>query len=398
MRLYNNSVHQNAGTIGQRLISWDPDPFFRNMKTRISNLIRFLSIFFLAACAVRPPASAQPRPTLGLQFSSGQPTLSLTGAVGTVYSIQYATDLSPTNVWVDRTLVQAKGGGTVWTDPLSPTPGQRFYRAVSVPAPADTNLVFIQPGTFTMGSPTNEAERNSNEVQHVVTISRGFWMGRFLVSQGDYLAVVGSNPSYFRNGRDGTNAGGTGSTITNELRHPVDTVSWYDASNYCALRTQQERAGGLIPTNYVYRLPTESEWEYAARAGTTTAFYLGSGLHSGQANFNVQHEYDASVGSINNPSGIFLGITSPVGSYAANPWGLYDMIGNLQEWCQDLFGDYPVGSVTDPQGAASGSYRVIRGGAFLDWAWHCRSAYRIPFGPGTRLNKVGFRVVLAPAQ
>src|SRR6476620_8150246 len=110
------------------------------MKTRIWNLIRLLSILFLA---VTPPASAQPRPTLKLEISSGQPTLSLTGAVGTVYSIQYATDLSPTNVWVDRTLVQAKGGSTVWTDPSPPTPSQRFYRALSVPTPADTNLVFI---------------------------------------------------------------------------------------------------------------------------------------------------------------------------------------------------------------------------------------------------------------
>jgi formylglycine-generating enzyme required for sulfatase activity len=371
---------------------------FGIMKTRVSNLVRFLSVVFLAACAVAPPATAQPRPSLGLQFSSGQPTLSLTGAVGTVYSIQYATGLSSTNPWVDRTLLQAQGASTVWSDPSSSIPGQRFYRAVSVAAPTDTNLVFIQPGTFTMGSPTGEAERNSNEVQHVVTISRGFWMGKFLVTQGDYLAVVGSNPSYFRNGINGTNASGTGSTITNELRHPVEQVSWYDASNYCVLRTQQERAGGLIPTNYVYRLPTESEWEYAERAGTTTAFYLGSGLHSGQANFNGQHEYDASVGTINNPGGVFLGITSPIGSYASNPWGLYDMIGNLEEWCQDWFGAYPAGSVTDPQGAASGSSRVIRGGSWLDFASHCRSADRIPFPPSNGLNKFGFRVVLAPGQ
>ena len=191
--------------------------------------------------------------------------------MGTVYSIQYATDLSPTNLWVDRTLLQAQGGGAVWTDPSAPSTGQRFYRAVSVPAPADTNLVFIQPGTFTMGSPTNEAERWWYEVQHSVTISRGFWMGKFLVTQGDYLAVVGSNPSYF------TSANG----YSDDLTRPVETVSWIDATNYCALRTQQERAGGLVPTNYVYRLPTESEWEYADRAGTTTAFYLGSSLHSG---------------------------------------------------------------------------------------------------------------------
>src|SRR6266513_5618310 len=97
-----------------------------------------------------------------------------TGGVGTVYSIQYATGLSSTNVWVDRTLLQAQGASNDWTDPSSPTPGQRFYRAVSVPAPADTNLVFIQPGTFTMGSPLTEAERGASETQHTVTISRGF--------------------------------------------------------------------------------------------------------------------------------------------------------------------------------------------------------------------------------
>jgi len=337
------------------------------MKTRLPEHLRRLSALCLAVWVAAPSAFAQTRPRLGLQFSAGQPTLTLTGTDGTVYSIQYAIDLSPTNAWVDRTLVQAKGGGTVWTDPSAPTPGQRFYRAVSVPAPADTNLVFIQPGTFTMGSPTTEAGRNIDEVQHLVTISRGFWMGKYLVTQGDYLAVVGSNPSHFRNG---TNAfpTGTGGAITNELLHPVETVSWHDATNYCALRTQQERAWGRIPTNYVYRLPTEAEWEYACRAGTTTAFYLGNGLHSGQANFNGHYEYDAAVGTINNPSGINLGITTPVGSYAANPWGLYDMNGNLWEWCQDWYGVYADGSVIDPQGPATGTVRVNRGGLWGDAA------------------------------
>src|SRR5260370_24671869 len=167
------------------------------MKTRSSELVRFLSLLFLALWAVAPRASAQTRPSLGLRFSAGKPTMSLTGAVGPVYSIQYAAVLSSMNRWVDRTRLQAQGAGNVWTDPSAPTPGQRFYRAVSVAAPADTNLVFIQPGTFTMGSPTNEAERGSGEVQHIVTISRGFWMEKFLVTQGNYLAVVGSNPSYF---------------------------------------------------------------------------------------------------------------------------------------------------------------------------------------------------------
>jgi formylglycine-generating enzyme required for sulfatase activity len=308
--------------------------------------------------------------------------------VGTVYSIQYATGLSSTNQWVDQTLLQAQTAGTVWPDPTAPSPGQRFYRAVSVAAPADTNLGFIQPGTFTMGSPTRQAERNSDEVQHLVTISRGFWMEKYLVTQGDYLAVVGSNPSYF------TSANG----YSDDLTRPVETVSWFDATNYCALRTQQERAGGLIPTNYVYRLPTESEWEYACRAGTATAFYLGSGLHSGQANFDGQSEYDASVGTTYNSSGIFLGQTTAVGRYAANGWGLYDMAGNVFEWCQDWYGTYPLGSLIDPQGAVTGSFRVIRGGYWYAGAGGCRSADRIYFNPGDRLNSFGFRVLLAPGQ
>jgi formylglycine-generating enzyme required for sulfatase activity len=249
-----------------------------------------------------------------------------------------------------------------------------------------------------MGSPTNEAVRAFNETQHTVTISRGFWMEKYLVTQGDYVAVVGSNPSYFRNGIDGTNYFGTGGTITNELIHPVEQVSWYDASNYCALRTQQERAGGLIPSNSVYRLPTESEWEYACRAGTTTAFYLGSSLHSGQANFEGRSEYDASVGTIDNPDGIYFGITTAVGSYAANPWGLYDMIGNVWESCQDWYDVYPGGSVIDPQGPASGSYRVVRGGDWFDGARYCRSAYRGGYDPGGGDSDIGFRVVLAPGQ
>src|SRR6266536_4678410 len=158
------------------------------MKTRYSKLVGLLSVLWLIVWAVAPRASAQSRPSLGLRFSAGQPTLSLTGEVGTVYSIQYATGLSSTNQWVDRTLLQAQGASNLWTDPSAPTPGQRFYRAVSVPAPADTNLVFIQPGTFMMGSPTNEDE-GAGETQHTVTISRGFWMGKYLVTQGDYFAV-----------------------------------------------------------------------------------------------------------------------------------------------------------------------------------------------------------------
>jgi sulfatase modifying factor 1 len=346
-----------------------------------------LCVLWLAVWAVVPPATAQTPPSLGLRFSDGQPTLSLTGAVGAVYSIQYAIGLSPTNLWVDRTLMQAQAAGSIWTDPSVPS-GRRFYRAVSVAAPADTNLVFIQPGTFMMGSPTTEAERSPDETQHSVMISRGFWMGKYLVTQGDYLSVVGRNPSYFT----------SVNLYPDDLTRPVEEVSWLDAANYCTMRTQQERVAGLIPTNYVYRLPTESEWEYACRAGTTTAFYLGSGLYSGQANFGGQYEYDASLGQIFNPSGIWLHRSTPVGSYAANAWGLYDMIGNVWEWCQDWYGDYPGGSLTDPQGAVSGSERLFRGGSWSAYAETCRSAQRGGYTPTYTDYALGFRVLLAPGQ
>lgn len=347
---------------------------------------RLICVVFLCVCAVAPEAPGQSRPTLSLHFSAGQPTLTVTGTVGTVYSIQYATGVSATNHWTDRTLVQVQNASISWRDPDAPTPGPRFYRAISVPAPVDTNLVFIQPGTFTMGSPTNEALRNPDENQHSVTISRGFWMERYLVTQKDYLAVIGSNPGYFN-----TNNG-----YAQNLTRPVEDVSWYDATNYCAQRTQQERAAGRIPTNYVYRLPTESEWEYADRAGTTTALYLGCALHSGQANFVGTNEYDCAVGEVDNPSGTYLQMTAPVGSYAPNPWGLYDMTGNVEEWCQDWYGAYPTGPVTDPQGAATGSIRVVRGG---DWANHgflCRSAFRSGIGSSFKGSNFGFRAVLAP--
>ncbi len=215
------------------------------------------------------------------------------------------------DLWVGRTVLQAQGPSDVWTGPSAPTPGQRFYRALSVAAPADTNLVFIQPGTFTMGSPTNEVGRYSDETQDTVTISRGFWMGQFLVTQGDYLAVV------------------------------------------------------------------------------------GSGLHSGQANFDGQYEYDASVCAINTPSGIFLGITTRVGSHGANAWGLYDMIGNMWEWCQDRYGAHPPGIVVDPRGSVTGSYGVIRGGSWSNRAAYCRSAIRNGGFLFAGRFSIGSRVLLA---
>ena len=240
-----------------------------------------------------------------------------------------------------------------------------------------------------MGSPTNEALRFTDEAQHGVTINQGFWMGKYLVTQGDYLSVVGTNPSYF------TPTHG----YSQNLSRPVEDVNWVNATNYCALRTSKERGAGLIPTNYAYRLPTESEWEYACRAGTTTALYLGTDLDSGQANFYGPDEYDSTTGQVSNPNGIYLGTTSQVGNYVTNAWGLNDMIGNVDEWCQDWYGTYPAGSVTNPPGALSGPGRVIRGGDWGATGQYCRSAARSYLNPANTNNYVGyyigFRVVLA---
>jgi len=226
--------------------------------------------------------------------------------------------------------------------------------------------------------------RRTNETQHTVTLTKGFYMSKYPVTQGEYLSLMGSNPSYF----------------TGDTNRPVECVTWYDATNYCGQLTQQERLAGRLPTGWVYRLPTESEWEYACRAGTTTAFYHGNALRAGMANFYAYYEYDASVGDIyTNTAGVgFIGQTTPVGSYEANPWGLYDMCGNVCQWCQDSYAAYPTGSVSDPVGAGNVSYRMMRGGEWDGIGRICRSAFRYYISPDVIYYDVGFRPVLAPNQ
>jgi len=350
------------------------------MRTRCSKLVRFGFVLCLAAWAIGPQAVAQTPPVLNLQLYAG---LTVTGAVGTVYLIEYVTDLAQTNTpsaWRCLEFLQLPASPYLWADKSRPATGQRFYRAVMFPTP--TNLVFIPPGTFRMGSPMNEVDRYDNEgPQTAVTISRGFWMGNYEVTQGEYLAVMGSNPSWFNGVRDQEDYG-------IDLKRPVESVTWFDATNYCATLTEQERMAGRIATNSVFRLPTEAEWEYACRAWTSTRFSYGD---------------DPDYTSLTNSSWYgenSFGMTRTVGQKQPNPWGLYDMPGNVYEWCQDWWSNALAGGIVlDPQGPATGALRVFRSASWNSIAWNCRSAGRIPgyYPNGWRIT-IGFRVVLAPGQ
>ena len=241
----------------------------------------------------------------------------ITGPPG-VYTVLGSTDLA---TWSAVGVATNPLGSVVFTDVTAHLSPQKFYRALLQSPPA--NMVFIPPNTFTMGSPTNELDRNIFEgPQTTVTLTRGFWIGKYEVTQGEYLAVMGTNPSDF----------------PGDLSRPVSSVSWLDATNYCWLLTQRELAAGRIPAGSQYRLPTEAEWECAARAGTTTRFSYGD---------------DPSYASLTNYAW-FLDLghpdltVHPVGQKLPNPWGLYDMAGNVWEWCQDWYGDQPGGVQTDP--------------------------------------------------
>ena len=308
----------------------------------------------------------------------------ITGSASSTLQIAnvQASDAASYTVLISNQAGSASSGSAVLTVPTPQPPS---------PSP---RMVWIPPGTFVMGSPESEALRWPDETQHTVTLTKGFYMGKYAVTQGEYLALMGSNPSYF------TTRDNNGNPISPDLNRPVETVSWDDATNYCAHLTQQEQSVGRLPAGWVYRLPTESEREYACRAGTTTAFNFGSGIRGGMANFYDYYEYDAAIGDIvvASPAVPWLPRTTTVGSYAPNAWGLHDMHGNVWEWCRDLYGPYPTGSVVDPQGWPTGSYRVFRGGCWGLNGRVCRSADRYYYNPSYRFSFVGFRVVLAPGQ
>ena len=265
-----------------------------------------------------------------------------------------------------------------------PTSGDDFNTPLS--EGVDLGMNWIEPGTFLMGSPEDELGRFDDETQHQVTLTKGYWLGKYEVTQAQYEAVTGENPSKFI-GAD----------------RPVEKVSWNDAMEFCKKLTEIEKAAGRLPEGYEYTLPTEAQWEYACRAGTTTA------LNSGK---NLSDKYQCSemdeVGWYGYNSGRYdsdgnltdNGKTFTVGQKKPNTWGLYDMHGNVWEWCFDRYGygDYPLTAEKDPIGALIGSNRIARGGAWSLKAWQCRSAHRGVPDSDMRASSFGFRVALAPVK
>ena len=222
-------------------------------------------------------------------------------------------------------------------------------------------MLWVKPGSFSMGSPVSEAKRNDDEAQYQVTLTKGFYLGKHEVTQAQWEQVMGSNPSEFK-GAD----------------RPVEKVSWGDAVAFCKKLTETERRAGRLQDGMDYQLPTEAQWEYACRAGTTWAFSWGNTVIASNAN------YDATA----------INQTRDVGQYAPNPWGFFDMHGNVGEWCADWYGNYPSGAVRDPVGPETGSARVARGGSWRNDGMELPSARRGTNSPSGRHNNLGFRVGL----
>lgn len=290
-------------------------------------------------------------------------------------------------------------------------------------------LRWCPPGEFVMGSPTSEPGRDDDESQHKVTLTRGFWLGETEVTQAQWKELTGEtlrdqarmmidDPQLYRmGGKDVTMREASNAIAGKEIESvcaaeapgvPVYYVNWEDAMEFCRKLTAKEPAAKRLPRDAIYSLPTESQWEYACRAGTKTATYAGEMIVRGQNNAPVLNDIawyggNSGVGykgrgwSVSFPEQAFPGtIAGPrrVGQKQPNAWQLRDMLGNLYEWVEDWSGYYPQREVTDPRGPDTGEKKLFRGGAWKHLATMSRAARRFEDMPSIRLNYIGFRVAL----
>lgn len=226
---------------------------------------------------------------------------------------------------------------------------------------------WIAPGFFLMGSPEDEPERGLDETQHDVTLTRGYWLADTACTQGLWQAVMGSKPSRF----------------IGDPALPVETVSWDDVQKFL------ERLNAAVP-GLEARLPTEAQWEYACRAGTSTPFSFGAQVTPDQVNYNGRDPYADGREGVNRER------TVPVKSLPPNAWGMYEMHGNVWEWCADWYGAYDPAAAVDPVGPPDGGFRVLRGGSWFGLGRRARSAFRLRLVPAERFDDFGFR--LAPGH
>jgi formylglycine-generating enzyme required for sulfatase activity len=309
---------------------------------------------------------APPRVTPGLLENSL--TLRWTGSPADQYEVQINTNLTANWTALSAPILTHTAEFQA-CDTIPPGATARFYRVrrlsrLEVP----DSMVWVPPGTFAMGTPPGDTNRTPDELSPFeVTLTRGFWMGRFEVTQSEYQNVMCTNPASF----------------VGNLESPVEMISWTQACDYCTRLTQQERQAGRLPADYSYRLPTEAEWEYAARAGTTNRFSFGRDPALLDSYGWYQHNSGSHV--------------HPVGMLQPNPWGLRDVHGNVFEWCWDWIRTAPSTPMTDLVGSTNTIYRTVRGGAWsFPWG-HCRSSWRAGQNLNNRQADIGLRVVLVPA-
>jgi formylglycine-generating enzyme required for sulfatase activity len=287
------------------------------------------------------------------------------GNITSSITVSGTVDMNTTGTYI-LTYSVADAAGNTATANRTVTVGNR---SVDLNATVAMDMLWVPPGTFTMGSPTTEVGRHYNETEHNVSLTQGFYLGKYEVTQAQYQAVMTGNT-------DSLSA--TPSQWPNNPNRPVEKVSWADAQIFLTRLNAQQSAN--IPSGWAYVLPSESQWEYACRASTSTMYSWGNDINASRAKYNVNGVAQSHR-------------TLDVGNYAANPWGFFDMHGNVWEWTADWFGVLITGDpLIDPLGPASGSSRVRRGGSWGISAADLRSAYRTSLLPSTRHGSIGFRV------
>ena len=264
-----------------------------------------------------------------------------------------------------------------------PITGNNFTVKLKLDNNKPLDMIWCKPGSFMMGSPANEKGRYDNETQHQVTLTKGFWLGKYEVTQAQYQAIMGTNPS--------AKDRGIGAD------YPVNMVTYDNVLEFCQRLTDKERLAGRLSNKYKYTLPTEAQWEYACRAGTASALNNGKELMS-ETGFCNNLDQVGWFGNQNAGGGNAGGKIHPVEQKKANAWGIYDMHGNVWEWCLGWYEEYPTMAVTDPMGPSMGSSRVQRGGSWYNFPRRCRSAMRGNPLPNTKDYHVGFRIALVPVQ